>query len=155
MWIIVIIILIVVVVLIINFKNDSKKMSDRYSKQGGLINRFPGFVRYCTQPLSALEEKKMELVFNTGNKIEYRLPVKINNELRGHIHFGLNHSYGTIAYCNAVSQNGNRHKGFIFEIKNPLKIPNYEPSEFEYDQIFSSLLSQMASTDEFQKLELD
>lgn len=147
-----VIITVVVLAIIFNFIGDKNKVIEQNIKNGGLKAKFPNFVRYCEAPLSASSNRKMELVKDTGSKLEYKLPIKKEDEIKGYFYLGIESSFNTIVYCYAVSNNGTKHKGLMHELKNPMRIPNYEPMEFEYSDIFNKILAQMVSSKEFQKL---
>ena len=148
----IIILVVIIGIIIYKFSSDKNQIENRNLQNGGLITKFPNFVSYCEGSLSVISERKMQLVMNTGSKLEYNLPIKEQNELKGHIHFGIESSLTTIAYCYATSLNGYRHKGLMREIENPFRLPNFEPMEYEYGEIFDRLIALMASTTEFQKL---
>jgi hypothetical protein len=98
---------------------------------------------------------KMEFVRDTGRYLEYRLRVKRNNQLRGYIYYGLENSFGTFAICYAFSTNGYKTKKSFNEIKNPLQIPNYELSQFEYQTLFDELLQNSLMSNDYKKLNFD
>lgn len=138
---------IVVIISIILFSIDYKEKTAKSEKNGGLKTKYKGFVDYVDEPLRV---NKMELVTNTGNRLEYRFPIRKNNQLLGYIHLGIYDVYTSIIYCNAVSINGYKHKGFSKEIKN---LNFLEPSD--YDQLFHSFLVAITNSDDFYKLEFE
>jgi hypothetical protein len=137
----------IVAFIIYRFSSDQNKIVKNNINNGGLINKHKTFVQYCDNPLSST---RMELVTNNGSTLEYRIPIKKDNKLKGYIHFGLKDTFTVIIFCNAVSVNGFNHKGFIKEL------PNWKNIKYDdYDKILSSMISSMTSTHEFKNLDFD
>ncbi|OFY42378.1 MAG: hypothetical protein A2X18_10855 [Bacteroidetes bacterium GWF2_40_14] len=134
----------VVIYSIIRFAIDYYNTAQKNTLKGGLITKHQAFAEYCASPLRM---NRMELVINSGDRLEYRLPIKNNDAIVGYIHFGIYDVFTVVAYCKAVSKNGYTHKGFSKEINN---WRNFDSTD--YDPIFESLFAAIVNSKDFQLL---
>lgn len=143
----------IIIFIIISFQSDKNKVAIKNLEKGGLIKKYPEFVKFCTDPLSIYEETKMQFVRDTGRYLEYKLPIKRDSQLRGYIYYGLENSFGTFAYCYAISTNGYKTEKSFIEIK-PL-LSDFELSQYEYRELFDNLLKSSLFSSNYKKLNFD
>ena len=142
----------VLIFIIYLFLSDKKEVKSRNLQRGGLIKKFPNFVTYSKQAYTS-GDPYLQFVKDDGQYIEYRLPVRGNNEIAGYYHLGIQNSFGTYAYVFAINSTGRKINGFIQELHNGRNnsIPEDRSIE-DYEEIFDTLIIQMEKTKDFEKL---
>lgn len=153
---IVLIIIVFVVIIFYFFKNDQKDVKINALQRGGLLTIYPKYVNYVNQAHESessflnFETTNLELVKNDGEYLEYKFPINIGNETRGYYFIGIQHSFGTFAYCYCRNSSGRKIEGFIKELHNGRNGNNPRDREVEdYRGIFFHLIKQMENLPNF------
>lgn len=141
----------VIVFIIYLFQSDKKEVKTKILQTGGLATRFPNFILYTRQAYTT-SEPYLKFVKDDGQYLEYRFPVRGNQDIAGHYHLGIESVFGTFAYVFAVSSNGNKINGYMRELHNGKNngLP-IDRTIDEYEVIFDSLITQMEKSKDFEK----
>ena len=138
----------VIIFVIYMYKSDKREIVIKNIQRGGLNNRFPNFIAYCTESTVA-GTSNMEFVKDDGEYLEYRGALPVNNSI-GYFHIGIRSNFGTYLYVYAISPRGKKINGFLYEVKD-----NRDLSIFEYEFIYSDLINQMENIIDFAKKFMD
>ncbi len=151
------IIIVIIILIFYFFNNDRKDVKINVLQRGGLLSIYPNFVNYTNQAhkseLSFLnfETTHLELAKNDGEFLEYKFPVNIGNENSGYFYVGIQHTFGTFAYCYCRNKLGRKIEGFIKELHNGRNGHNPRDREVEdYRGIFFNLIKQMENLPDFE-----
>ena len=146
------------VFIFILFTQDKKQVENNVLKRGGLKNIYPNFIRYIEKSNSgeffhnlSLNESKFEQVKEDNEYLEYRIPVNsFNGDFLGYYHIGIQHTFGSFAYCYCINSYGKRIDGFLSELHNGRDNTIKRDKEPErYRVIFSNLIRNMENKSNF------
>jgi hypothetical protein len=153
-----IIIIVIIVFIFYFFNNDRKDVKINALQRGGLLSIYPNYVNYVKQAHESessflnFETTHLELVKNDGEYLEYKFPVNIGNETSGYFFIGIQHSFGTFAYCYCRNNSGRKTEGFIKELHNGRNVQNPRDRGVEdYRGIFFNLIKQMENLPNFEE----
>ena len=151
------IIIIIIVFIFYFFNNDRKDVKINVLQRGGLLSIYPNFVNYVNQAHESessflnFETTQLVLVKNDGEYLEYKFPVNTGNETSGCFYIGIQHSFGTFAYCYCRNKSGSKIEGFIKELHNGRNGHNPRDREVDdYKGIFFNLIKQMENLPNFE-----
>jgi hypothetical protein len=140
------------------FKNDRKDVKINVLQRGGMMSIYPKFVNYVNQAHETessflnFETTSLELAKNDGEYLEYKFPVISGNETYGYFFIGIQHSFGTFAYCYCRNKFGKKTEGFIKELHNGRNGHTSRDREVEdYRGIFFNLVKQMENLPNFEE----
>ena len=146
------------VFIFILFTQDKKQVENNVLKRGGLKNIYPNFIEYIEKSNSGevfhnltLNESKFEQVKEDNEYLEYRTPVNsFNGDFLGYYHIGIQHTFGSFAYCYCINSYGKRIDGFLSELHNGRDNTIKRDKEPErYRIIFSNLIRNMENKPNF------
>ncbi|MFA5296817.1 MAG: hypothetical protein WC389_01260 [Lutibacter sp.] len=140
------------------FNNDRKDVKTNVLQRGGMITIYPNFNQYINQAKDTsssilnFDTTHFELVKNDGEYLEYKFPVFSGNEISGYFFIGLQHSFGTIAYCYCRTKGGKKIEGFMRELHNGRDVNKPRDRDIEdYRGIFFNLIKQMKNLQNFEE----
>lgn len=154
----IIIIIVIIIFIFYLFNNDRKDVKINVLQRGGLLSIYPNFVIYINQAHESetsflnFETTHLELAKNDGEYLEYKFPIIAGNVTYGHFFIGIQHSFGTFAYCYCRNKSGRKIEGFIKELHNGRNghIPRDREVE-DYKGIFFDLIKQMENLPNFEE----
>lgn len=145
--------------ILILFTQDKKQVERNVEKRGGLKKIYPNFTKYIEQSNSGelfhdltLDETQFEGVKDDLEYLEFKIPVKsFNGNFLGYYHIGIQHTFGSFAYCYCINSYGRRIDGFISELHNGRDYSIKRDKEPEqYRVIFSVLIRDMENMANFE-----
>ena len=150
----------IAIVIIYMFVNDKKDVKISVLQRGGLKRIYPNFVHYVELANSAeyshslsSETTRFTLVKDYGEYLEYKFPIfSFNGDFAGNYHIGIQHVFGTFAYCFCINSYGRKIEGYISELHNGRN--NGLPRDREIDSyrsIFSGLIMRMQAINNFEE----
>jgi hypothetical protein len=140
------------------FNQDKKQVERNVEKRGGLKKIYPNFMKYVEQSNSGelfhdltLDETRFEEVKDDIEYLEFKIPVKsFNGDFLGYYHIGIQHTFGSFAYCYCINSYGRRIDGFISELHNGRNNSIKRDKEPErYKEIFLILIRDMENSSNF------
>lgn len=146
---------------IIYVNNDQKDLKIKVLQNGGLKKIYPNFVKYIEMANSgtfshdlSLDATKFELVKDDGEYLEYKFPIySFNRNLGGHYYIGIQHSFGSFAYCYSINSHGKKIEGYISEIHDGRNTSVRRDRDVDnYRSIFSSLIMSMEAKPNFDNI---
>lgn len=154
----IIIVLVGVVFVLYLFNNGRKDVKINVLQRGGLMSIYPKFVNYINQAHETdssflnFDTTNLELVKNDGEYLEYKFPIIVGNKASGYFFIGIQHTFGTFAYCYCRNISGRKIEGFMRELHNGKD--GYKPRDREvedYRGIFYNLVKQMENLPNFEE----
>ncbi len=143
------------------FSNDQKDLKIKVLQNGGLKRIYPNFVNYIEMANAgsfshdlSLDATRFELVKDDGEYLEYKFPIySFNRHLSGYYYIGIQHSFGTFAYCYCKNSQGKKVEGYISELHNGrnTSIPRDRDVD-NYRSIFSNLIMSMEAKPNFDNI---
>ena len=138
------------------FNKDRKDVKTNVLQRGGLPTIYPNFKEYINQANDTdssylnFETSNFELVKNDGEYLEYKFPILNGNEISGYYFIGIQHSFGTFAYCYSITITGKKIEGFMRELHNGRDTNTPRDRDTEgYKGIFYNLIKQMENLPNF------
>lgn len=140
------------------FNNDRKDVKINVLGRGGMTTIYPNFIQYINQASDTdssflnFETTNFELVKNDGEFFEYKFPISYGNDICGYYFIGIQHVFGTFAYCYCKTNSGRKIEGFMREIHNGRDVNKPRDRDIEdYRVIFFNLVKQMENLPNFEE----
>lgn len=128
------IVVIIAIIIIAKFFLDQNNAQKKNLKEGGLLVKFPNFIRFCNKDPNV----KMEFVKDTGSQLIFRMPIITYGNIMGYLYLCIENTITSIMYGYFISKSGKKIYGLNIEIHGDITIDEYENN---FIQIAEHLMS--------------